>query len=92
MIRNLLHEAITTRRPQFMKSKPAAVLALGALGWTDQKDCFQDWLNPELTPFWEVRYAALMLAPAELAAHALTDPEPFVVARARMSLDLATQP
>ena len=91
VIRNLLHEAITTRRPQFMKSKPAAVLALGALGWTDQKDCFQDWLNPDVTPFWEVRYAALMLAPAELAVRALTDPEPFVVSRARLTLDLTTQ-
>ena len=85
LIRNLLIEAITTRRPQFMKSKPAAVLAMGAQGWTDQPGCFDAWLNAEITTFWEVRYAALMLAPAAAASMALSDPEPYVVARAKLS-------
>jgi len=85
LIRNLLNEAITTRRPQFMKSKPAAVLAMGAQGWTDQPGCFDAWLNAEITTFWEVRYAALMLAPAAAASMALSDPEPYVVARAKLS-------
>ena len=84
-IRNLLNEASTTRRPQFMKSKPAAVLAMGARGWLDEPGCFDAWLNPETTPFWEVRYAALMLAPAAKASMALSDPEPYVVSRAKLS-------
>ncbi|MDA0257322.1 MAG: HEAT repeat domain-containing protein, partial [Cyanobacteria bacterium] len=87
VIRNLLNEAITTRRPQFMKSKPAAVLAMGAQGWMDQPGCFEAWLNPEITPFWEVRYAALMLAPAASASLAFSDPEPYVVAKAKLSTD-----
>lgn len=92
LIRNLLNEAITTRRPQFMKSKPAAVLAMGAQGWMDQPCCFDAWLNPEINPFWEVRYAALMLAPADSASLALSDPEPYVVARAKRRSDGVIQP
>ena len=89
LIRDLLNEAITTRRPQFMKSKPAAVLAIGAQGWMDQPGCFDAWLNAEITTFWEVRYAALMLAPAATASMALSDPEPYVVARAKLSTQRA---
>ena len=86
LIRSLLEEAINTRRPQFMKSKPAAVLAMGALGMTDHPGCFEVWLSPDSTPFWEVRYAALMIAPAGLASQALSDPEPYVAAKAQIAV------
>ena len=80
VIRTWLEEAIVTRRPQFMKSKPAAVLALAALGAEKLDD---SWLDPDQTPFWEVRYAALMSASKIQAERSLSDPEPFVVAKAQ---------
>ena len=80
VIRQWLDEAIVTPRPQFMKSKPAAVLAMAALG---RDDLDENWLDPDQTPFWEVRYAALMRASKTLAERALSDPEPFVVAKAQ---------
>ena len=80
VIRTWLEEAIVTRRPQFMKSKPAAVLALAALGAEKLDD---SWLDPDQTPFWEVRYAALMSASKIQAGRSLLDPEPFVVAKAQ---------
>ena len=86
LIRSLLEEAINTRRPQFMKSKPAAVLAMGSLGMTDHPGCFEVWLNPDITTSWEVRYAALMIAPAGLAFQALSDPEPYVAAKAQIAV------
>ena len=86
LIQGLLEDAINTRRPQFMKSKPAAVLAMGSLGMTEHPGCFEVWLNPDITPFWEARYAALMIAPAGLAFQALSDPEPFVAARAQIAV------
>ena len=80
VIRTWLEEAIVTRRPQFMKSKPAAVLALAALGAEAPDD---SWLDPDQTPFWEVRYAALMSASKTQAERSLSDPEPFVVVKAQ---------
>ena len=80
LIRTWLEEAIVTRRPQFMKSKPAAVLALAALGAEAPDD---SWLDPDQTPFWEVRYAALMSASKTQAERSLSDPEPFVVVKAQ---------
>jgi len=80
VIRQWLDEAIVTPRPQFMKSKPAAVLAMAALG---RDDLDENWLDSDQTPFWEVRYAALMRASKTLAERALSDPEPFVVAKAQ---------
>jgi len=41
LIESILAEAITTRRPQFMKSKPAAVLAMAGLKLV--KDQTQQW-------------------------------------------------
>ena len=83
VIRRWLEEAIVTPRPQFMKSKPAAVLAMASFGG---EDLAEHWLDPDQTPFWEVRYAALMRASKSLAEKALGDPEPFVVAKARVVL------
>ena len=80
LIRMFLEEAIVTRRPQFMKSKPAAVRALAALGC--EASC-ESLLDPDQTPFWEVRYAALMQASKLQAEPAISDPEPFVVAKAK---------
>jgi bilin biosynthesis protein len=90
MIEAILAEAITTRRPQFMKSKPAAVLAMDSLKlMKDPGTTVATWLDPQVTPFWEARYAAAMVAsPAQLVS-ALDDPEPFVAMRARAACDAA---
>ena len=79
-IQSILEEAIVTSRPQFTKSKPAAVLAMGSLG---EGHLSLSWLDSHQTSFWEVRYAALMLASQEQAEQALEDPDPFVAAKAR---------
>ncbi|MCB4390351.1 HEAT repeat domain-containing protein [Synechococcus sp. MU1617] len=90
MIEAILAEAITTRRPQFMKSKPAAVLAMDGLKLVkDPGTTVASWLDPQVTPFWEARYAAAMVAsPAQLAS-AFDDPEPFVAMRARAACNAA---
>ena len=80
-IREILLAAIATQRPQFMKSKPAAVLTMVRLGLIPDQTIWAEWLNPESTPFWECRYAAAMLVPIELASTGLNDPNPFVIAR-----------
>mgnify|MGYP001181126444 CR=1 FL=1 len=84
LMRSILEEAIVTRRPQFMKSKPAAVLAMASLGNGSPPAI---WLDPAETPFWEVRYATLMLAPKNQAEQACSDPHPFVAAKARAVVD-----
>ncbi|WP_392350434.1 HEAT repeat domain-containing protein [Parasynechococcus sp.] len=86
LIEKILIDAIKTRRPQFMKSKPAAVLAMASLGWADQGDRIDHWLNPEQTPFWEVRYAAVMSASPSRLAQAVVDPEPLVALRAQSAV------
>lgn len=86
IIKGILDEAITTPRPQFMKSKPAAVLALSRLGFMDSEAQFKTLLDPALTSFWECRYAAVMVAPKTFLQGALNDPSPFVAARARDSV------
>jgi bilin biosynthesis protein len=90
LIQKIMLDAIATQRPQFMKSKPAAVLAMDALGFVENDQLICQWLNPEITSFWECRYAALMvLSQRGVSAEyqkildlALLDPEPFVVAKA----------
>jgi bilin biosynthesis protein len=87
LIDSILSEAITTRRPQFMKSKPAAVLAMAGLNLLkDPETTMASWLDPHVTPFWEARYAAAMVASPSQLASALDDPEPFVAMRANASL------
>lgn len=86
LIEEILTDAVTTRRPQFMKSKPAAVLAMASLGWANQGDRLDHWLNPKQTPFWEVRYAAVMSASPGRLAQAVADPEPFVAMRAQSAV------
>ena len=86
IIKGILDEAITTPRPQFMKSKPAAVLALSRLGGMHSEAQFKTLLDPALTSFWECRYAAVMVAPKTFLQGALNDPSPFVAARARDSV------
>ena len=47
LIESILAEAITTRRPQFMKSKPAAVLAMAGLKLVKDPDTtVASWLDP----------------------------------------------
>ena len=77
-----LLEAVETKRPQFMKSKPAALLALAALAPDRCREGLSDWINPDQVAFWECRYAAAM-AMEQLAVQppAQADPHPFVEAR-----------
>lgn len=82
IIQDILEEAIKTPRPQFMKSKPAAVLALSRLGFMNSEAHFESLLDPSLTPFWESRYAAVMVAPKTCLQGSLRDPSSFVAARA----------
>ena len=86
LIKLILQEAINTRRPQFMKSKPAAVLAISRLGFAYSPENFTALLDPLVTSFWECRYAAVMVAPQDALRVALKDPELFVAARARHAL------
>ncbi len=86
IIQDILEEAIKTPRPQFMKSKPAAVLALSRLGFLHSKAHFKSLLDPSLTPFWECRYAAVMVAPKTCLQGSLSDPSLFVAARAEEAL------
>ena len=90
LMHSILSEAITTSRPQFMKSKPAAVLAMAGLNLLkDPNTTMASWLDPQVTPFWQARYAAAMVAsPAQLAS-AMDDPEPFVAMRARAACDVS---
>lgn len=56
-----LLEAIDNQRPQFMKSKAAALLALASL---NRRLCQQHLIrlaDVELTPWWESRYSAAMV-------------------------------
>ena len=82
VIENWLMDAADTLRPQFMKSKPAAILTLATVL---PKRCHEElgrWTDPEKTPFWESRYAALM-AMDQLGLQPIhrNDPNPFVTAR-----------
>ena len=59
-IEALLLAAINSKRPQFSKSKPAACLALNKHYPVIWSKGLQHWLSHELTPNWELRYAAWM--------------------------------
>jgi bilin biosynthesis protein len=78
-----LKEAVENQRPQFMKSKPAAMLSLAALAPDDCLEALERWSNPEQTSFWECRYAAAMireqLSPGVVPS--VEEPHPFVQAR-----------
>ena len=54
----LVREALTNRRPQFQKSRPAAALTLARLDPEHAKPALQDAACEG--SFWELRYAALM--------------------------------
>ena len=81
-IESWLLDAVETKRPQFMKSKPAALLALASLAPDRCREGLSDWSDPDLMAFWECRYAAAM-AMEMLAVQppAQADPHPFVEAR-----------
>jgi len=85
-IKEILLEAIETRRPQFVKSKPAAILSMGSLGLLRDSSAWGSWLDSHSTPFWECRYAAAMVAPREYLDVARQDPNPWVAERAESSI------
>lgn len=78
-----LKEAVETKRPQFMKSKPAAMLSLAALCPDDCLEALPRWSDPEQTSFWECRYAAAMIREQLGTGRAPSgdEPHPFVQAR-----------
>ena len=91
VIEQILDEAIASQRPQFMKSKSAAVLSLYRLGIVFDQCRLAELLSSSSMPFWEARYAALMVLSdsmfdsdrgAFLESSGL-DPNPFVAARAQ---------
>ena len=80
-IQEILLGAIATQRPQFMKSKPAAILSMASLSLINDPDTWHAWLDPQSTPFWECRYAAAMVAPRQYLDAALHDPNSWVATR-----------
>ena len=91
---NILLEAIANPRPQFLKSKPAAILSLANIAADVAIDKLPEWLNPKDTPFWEARYAGLIALErlnsnsislgdlGGLALQSKADPEPFIAFKA----------
>ena len=59
-IEALLLEAMNSKRPQFGKSRAAACLVLNKHFPDIWRKSVQELLSSELTPSWELRYAALM--------------------------------
>ena len=59
-IEEIVREAIDNRRPQFMKSRPAAILAMITINSEICKERFSSWISEEMMSFWECRYAALL--------------------------------
>jgi bilin biosynthesis protein len=60
MITEWLVEAVDNQRPQFVKSKAAALLALASLDPLLCKRHLSRWEDVDRTPWWECRYAAAM--------------------------------
>ena len=60
IISEWLVEAVDNQRPQFIKSKAAALLALASLNPLLCKRHLSRWEDVERTPWWECRYAAAM--------------------------------
>jgi len=60
MMTEWLVEAVDNQRPQFMKSRAAALLALASLNPLVCKGHLSRWKDVECTPWWECRYAAAM--------------------------------
>lgn len=86
MISDWLLEAVDNQRPQFMKSKAAALLALASLNPQLCEQHLSRWADVEITPWWECRYAAAMVAKlvrCETNQPAIypDDPHPYVQAR-----------
>lgn len=82
VLQEWLLEAVETQRPQFMKSKPAAILALAALSPDVCALHLMRWLDPQQMPFWEARYAAAMAAMSlKMTCSLDPDPNPYVQAR-----------
>lgn len=59
-IQTLLLEAINNKRPQFVKSKSVACLALNRLSKTIWINNLQQWISTVNSACWELRYAVLM--------------------------------
>lgn len=93
-IEALLQEAIHNQRPQFRKSRPAAILSYSVLFPKQFLDHCQSWLSSTEMPMWECRYACWLalerifnqLPPAERSQwfevlSDQVDPEPLVQLR-----------
>lgn len=59
-IETILLNAIDNQRPQFLKSRPAAILALSKLNPEKFRIEFRKLISLEHMPFWQCRYAALL--------------------------------
>lgn len=96
-IKDILIEAINNNRPQFLKSIPAAIYSLGCLDPDASKGKLPGWLVCEESPFWQSRYAALIILEKlyskidshklKLAELAANDPEPYVRMRSSYLLE-----
>ena len=91
-IDTILRDAISSDKPQFMKSKPAAILSSFSFRSKEALLNAGIWICPERTTFWECRYAVLMALDkyaskedvTKLIREAQSDPHPFVARRAEL--------
>ncbi len=59
-IEDFLLSALNDNWPQYMKFRPAAIIALGKFNPDFCLENMKNWLDEKSTPFWASRYAALM--------------------------------
>lgn len=81
-----LLEAVENQRPQFTKSKAAALLSLATVNPDLCKQHLWEWADAEQTQWWECRYASAMAfekvhVTAPYDGPWWVDPHPFVKAR-----------
>ena len=62
IIHEILLQAISDQRPQFKKSVPVAFLSYTKLFPGDCDSFIGSWLSHSQMPFWQCRYAALMVS------------------------------
>ena len=60
LIQKIVGNAVDNRRPQFVKSRPAAILSMSTLNPEAFKEDFKRLISAQEETFWQCRYAALL--------------------------------
>ena len=97
-IKEILVQSINDKRPQFLKSGPAALLSLGELFPEVIEEYFDHFLMVDRNIYWQSRYALLMIIESNLAKGitfkhrnklndvSSLDPEPLIRLKANLIL------